>query len=71
MFYIPKNYVGKPADVKRQRIAKENGTIINEMSPAVSIKETSTGFRIRTYEGELNADRLVYALNAYSVRQPF
>jgi glycine/D-amino acid oxidase-like deaminating enzyme len=52
------------------RIAKEVGAIIHEMSPVVSIIEESTGFCIRTLEGELHADRLVYATNAYSVLFP-
>lgn len=51
-------------------IAREVGAIIHEMSPVVSIMEKSTGFRIRTLEGELHADRLVYATNAYSVLFP-
>ena len=61
-----------PARLARglMRIAKEAGAIIHEMSPVASIEELSTSFRIRTSEGELHADRLVYATNAYSVLFP-
>ncbi|MCP4135260.1 MAG: FAD-dependent oxidoreductase [bacterium] len=57
-----------PARLARglMRIAQETGAIIHEMSPVLSIAEEPTGFRIRTPEGELHADRLVYATNAYS-----
>ena len=52
------------------QMAKEAGAKIHEMSPVVSIEEKSTGFHIRTPEGDLHADRLVYATNAYSVLFP-
>jgi glycine/D-amino acid oxidase-like deaminating enzyme len=52
------------------KIAKNAGARIYEKSPVVSIDEESTGFRIRTLEGKLYADRLVYATNAYSVLFP-
>ncbi len=61
-----------PADLAHglKRIAKEAGAIIHEMSPVASVEEESAGFRIRTPNGELQADRLVFATNAYSILFP-
>ncbi len=53
-----------------KRIAEKAGAFVHEMSPVTSIEEESNGFRIRTPEGELQADRLVYATNAYSTLFP-
>jgi glycine/D-amino acid oxidase-like deaminating enzyme len=52
------------------RIAEETGVVVHEMSPVTSIKEVPGGFQIHTPEGELHADKMVFATNAYSTLFP-
>ncbi len=47
-------------------LARGSGAAIHEMSPVTGVDERSTGFEIRTLEGNVHADRVVFATNAYS-----
>ncbi|MDH5655378.1 MAG: FAD-binding oxidoreductase [Spirochaetia bacterium] len=49
------------------KMAREAGAIVHEMSPVRSIKKNSTGFCIYTPDGELKAEKVIFATNAYSI----
>ena len=52
------------------KIARKAGATIYEMSPVTSIKKNSKGFCICTPEGELQAEKIIFASNAYSILFP-
>lgn len=47
------------------RAAAEAGTVIHERTPALAWEEEATGVRVRTADGEIHADQLLLAGNAY------
>lgn len=51
-------------------LARKAGAVIHEMTPVNSVEKKQNGFQIRTPEGDLHADRIVFATNAYSVLFP-
>jgi glycine/D-amino acid oxidase-like deaminating enzyme len=51
-------------------LAKNAGAIIHELSPVHSVRKIQNGFQLQTAQGELHADRIVFATNAYSVLFP-
>ncbi len=61
-----------PARLARglMRIAQEAGSIVYERSPALRIEEFAGGYTVLTPGGELHCERIVFALNAYSVLLP-
>jgi putative aminophosphonate oxidoreductase len=62
--------VVQPALLARgmRRVAVERGIRIFERSPMVDLEATAGGALVRTNEGDLRADRVVLALNAWAVR---
>ena len=61
-----------PARLARglMRIAQEAGSIVYEKSPVIRIEEVTNGYRVKTPDGELYSERIVFATNAYSVLFP-
>ncbi|MDR5694627.1 MAG: FAD-dependent oxidoreductase [Armatimonadota bacterium] len=57
-----------PAKFVRElkRIAEEAGAVIYERSPVLEIRRTTQGFLLKTPTGEVHADKVVFATNAWS-----
>lgn len=63
-----RNAVLNPARLTRGlvQLALQSGAVVHEHSPVVAVEEVDDGFCLRTTQGELHAERLVFATNAYS-----
>ena len=63
-----RNALLNPARLTRGllEMAQAAGAVIHERSPVLAVDEGATGFHLRTAEGELRAERVVFATNAYS-----
>ena len=62
-----------PARLAREmkRLAQEKGVVIYENSPVIDFKKISSSrFHVKTDKGEITADYLVFATNAYSILFP-
>ena len=71
-WFEPRCGILNPAKLARglKRLAEQAGVIVHEQSPVKAFKKQGEGFLVKTDTGEIHAEYLVLATNAYSVLFP-